>query len=228
MAITRYLAMTAAEMRNISQFPEKIAWMACHFSPYSTGISNLPQTLPAGSLLILNDIIPFHGHDPQRIARQLTDCLEQHNCAGVLLDFQRKNTPELDDLAAYLEKELPFPVAHPASQSGPTFVSIPPCSVPLEEYIAPWKGRDIWLEVGLSGQRLRLTTQGCEIEDLSYLDIPPQGQIEQALHCHYRIRCLEDEIHFLLWRTRDDLNDLLDEAEHLGIQTVVGLWQEIG
>lgn len=228
MAITRYLAMTAAEMRNISQFPEKIAWMACHFSPYSTGISNLPQTLPAGSLLILNDIIPFHGHDPQRIAHQLADCLERHNCAGVLLDFQRGNTPELEDLAAHLGKELPFPVAYPASQSGPVFVPIPPCSVPLQEYVAPWKGRDIWLEVGLSGQRLRLTTQGCEIEVLSYLDIPPQGHIEQTLHCHYHIRCLEDEIHFLLWRTRDDLNDLLEEAERLGVQTVVGLWQEIG
>ena len=102
MAITRYLAMTAAEMRNISQFPEKIAWMACHFSPYSTGISNLPQTLPAGSLLILNDIIPFHGHDPQRIAHQLTDCLEQHNCAGVLLDFQRKSHGHLQPMLEFL------------------------------------------------------------------------------------------------------------------------------
>ena len=46
MAITPFLAMTAAEFRKKEDLPDKIAWMACHFSPYGLGLSNLPQRLP--------------------------------------------------------------------------------------------------------------------------------------------------------------------------------------
>ena len=66
MAIAPFLAMTGAEMRNNSVLPDKIAWMACHFSPYGTGLSNLPKNLPAGSLLMVDDITPPHGHDPHQ------------------------------------------------------------------------------------------------------------------------------------------------------------------
>ena len=52
MAIAQYLAMTAAEMIGSTFLPQKAAWMACHFSPYSTGLCNLPSALPPGSLLI--------------------------------------------------------------------------------------------------------------------------------------------------------------------------------
>ena len=71
MAMARYLAMTAAEMMGGAPLPGKTAWMACHFSPYSTGLCNLPAALPPGSLLILNDRTPIHGHDPERICREL-------------------------------------------------------------------------------------------------------------------------------------------------------------
>ena len=64
MAITPFLAMTAAEMRNISVCPPKIAWMACHFSPYGLGLSNMPKDLPSNSLLIVDDYTPPSGHDP--------------------------------------------------------------------------------------------------------------------------------------------------------------------
>ena len=46
MAIRPFLAMTAAEIRGTETLPPKTAWMACHFSPYSTGLSNLPKDLP--------------------------------------------------------------------------------------------------------------------------------------------------------------------------------------
>ena len=58
MAIAPFLAMTAAETRNHSVLPPKIAWMACHFSPYGLGLSNLPQRLPPHALLLLDDITP--------------------------------------------------------------------------------------------------------------------------------------------------------------------------
>ena len=68
-----YLAMTPAEFNSVSQPPPDFAYMACHFSPYGTGLGNLPTVLPPESLLILNDRTPIHGHDPQRIFDQLKD-----------------------------------------------------------------------------------------------------------------------------------------------------------
>ena len=64
MAIPQYLAMTAAEMAGTAPLPRYMAWMACHFSPYSTGLTNRPAKLRQGSLLILNDRTPIHCHDP--------------------------------------------------------------------------------------------------------------------------------------------------------------------
>ena len=52
MAIRPFLAMTAAEIQGTETLPPKTAWMACHFSPYSTGLSNLPKALPPGLSLI--------------------------------------------------------------------------------------------------------------------------------------------------------------------------------
>ena len=82
MAITPFLAMTATEMYRNTSLPEKTAWMACHFSPYGLGLSNLPKELPPGSLLIVDDITPPHGHDPVFIAEQLIGCVDQFQCSG--------------------------------------------------------------------------------------------------------------------------------------------------
>ena len=76
MPIPCYLALTAAEFANANQLPEKIAWMACHFSCYGTGLSNFPEDLPGGSVIILNDRTPPDKHDPQRILEQLQQLVE--------------------------------------------------------------------------------------------------------------------------------------------------------
>ena len=75
MPIAHYLAMTAAEMAGNSVLPDRMAWMACHFSPSGVGLSNLPHWLPPGSLLILDDSTPIHDHDPQRVASELSACM---------------------------------------------------------------------------------------------------------------------------------------------------------
>ena len=111
MAIHTYLAMTAAEFAATENLPEHVAWMACHFSPYGTGLSNLPHSLPPGSLLILNDRIPIYGHDPNRIGQQLLESAEIIHCSGLLLDFQRADVEESLRLAAHLISALPCPVA---------------------------------------------------------------------------------------------------------------------
>ena len=76
MAIPLYLAMTAREFRICKTVPANMAWMACHFSPYGTGLSNLPTSLPPGSMIILNDRTPICGHDPELIAAQLKELLK--------------------------------------------------------------------------------------------------------------------------------------------------------
>lgn len=230
MAILPFLAMTAAEMAKVSDFPPKIAWMACHFSPYGLGLSNLPQRLPPHALLLLDDITPIREHDPQRIAEQLLNCLESLNCHGVLLDFQRPDVPETAVLVNHLTQTLPCPVivseSYASELSCPVFLPPVPPSVALEEYISPWEGRSIWMEIGLTGELLTLTEQGCETVPLPFPNEASEGFPEKALHCHYRIETNEKSARFTLWRTEKDLAALLEEAEGLGISGAVGLYQE--
>lgn len=231
MATDTFLAMTAAEFGDGASLPPKIAWMACHFSPYSTGISNCPRKLPPDSLLILNDRTPIHGHDREVIAAQLTDCVTAQKCRGVLLDFQRPNCRETAALAAFLPGSLPCPTAVSALYAGntdcPVFLPPAPCCKPLGEHTAPWKGRDLWLELALDGEVITVTESGAAISPLPAAEAIRDGYREENLHCHYTIKVSEKEAKFTLWREKEDLEALLEEAEYLGITTAVGLYQEL-
>ena len=231
MAITPFLAMTAAEMGKVSDLPEKIAWMACHFSPYGLGPSNLPQALPPGSLLMVDDFTPPHGHDPVLIAEQLTLCTESLQCSGILLDFQRQNCPETAVLAKHLTERLPCPIAVSESYADdldcPVFLPPVPPSVAPQTHFAPWKGREIWLEIGLLGEILTLMQHGCTVTPLPYPDPNQKGFSDPKLHCHYTIETNEKSAGFTLWRNREDIGELLEEAETLGVTTAVGLFQEL-
>lgn len=229
MAFRPFLAMTAAEMRNCAAFPAKVSWMACHFSPYGLGLSNLPQALPPGSILILDDITPLHGHKPEVIAVQLAQCVQALQCAGVLLDFQRPDVEETAILVRFLAKSLPCPVAvsdlYAVGLTCPVFLSAPPCHVPLEEHMEPWQDREIWLEMALCKEVITLSSSGPEIAPLPFRK--EEGFAEETLHCHYRVQTMEDCAIFTLWRTREDLDALLEEAEGLGISSGIGLYQEL-
>lgn len=231
MAIRRYFAMTAAEICGNDHLPPEIAWMACHFSPYGTGLSNLPKALPAGSLLILNDRTPIHGHDAARIAQQLEERMEALNCRGLLLDLQRPGEPETAALVKHLTEALPCPVAvsdlYGDGLSCPVFLPPAPPDVPLEAWLAPWQGREIWLEMALDGAVLILTEEGAATAPLSPSEHPEGGHREETLHCHYCIELSEADVKFPLWRTEEDLEELLEEAEGLGVTTAVGLYQEL-
>lgn len=231
MAIEPILAMTAAEMRNISALPRKIAWMACHFSPFGLGLSNLPQTLPAGSVLMVDDITPPDRHDPAFIAKQLTQCAEALQCSGILLDFQRAGCAENQVIAKHLVSALPCPVAvsepYAKDLDCPVFLPPVPPSVALEAHILSWAGREIWLEIGLEEEVLTLTEDGCKVTSLAYPDLSAVGFEEETLHCHYQITVNEKSARFTLWRTKEDYQNLLKEVESLGILHYVGLYQEI-
>ena len=226
-----FLAMTATEIGNIRPLPPKLAWMACHFSPYGTGLTNLPRELPSGSLLILNDRIPICGHDPQRIQAQLEEALETCSCTGLLLDFQRPDSPETARLVRQLCEGLRCPLAvsegYVKEAAAPVFLPPLPHHIPLAEYMAPWKDREIWLEVAMDAETITLTEAGASVSSSSLPEVQEEGFAEEKLHCHYHTKLTETAAEFTLWRTAEDIKDLLAEAEQLGIQTTVGLYQEL-
>ena len=231
MAIRRYFAMTAAEIRSNPLLPPGTAWMACHFSPYGTGLSNLPRELPPDSLLILNDRTPIHGHDPERIAGQLADVVTSLGCWGVLLDFQRPGVEETAALVAHLAQALPCPVAvsdwYAREQSCPVFLSPVPLDVALGDYLAPWQGREVWLDLAPNREVITLTEEGAAAAPLPPGTVLEGGLREETLHCHYQIALSDSAATFSLWRTAEDLESLLAEAEGLGVAAAVGLYQEL-
>lgn len=231
MALQPFLAMTSAEIAGNAVLPQKIAWMACHFSPYGTGLSNLPRTLPSGSLLMLDDSTPIRGHDPQRILDQLGETAQRLSCSGIILDFQRPDVEETTALTEVLTQGLPCPVAvsHFYAGAGSCPVLLPPVppSEPPEDYFATWQGREIWLELALDGMEIRVTEEGSVYTPLPFYFPPEDGFREESLCCHYRITEEPKAVKFLLWRTEEDMQALLKKAEALGATAAVGLYQEL-
>lgn len=229
MAIRVNLAMTGSEIRACRQLPANIAWMACHFSLYSRGLWGLPQSLPPGSLLILDDQLPWWGHDGARICEELDRCIRETQCSGLLLDFQRPGITEVSDLVGVLCEALPCPVAVSAlyaeGNGAAVFLPPPPCHVRLGLWTAPWEGREQWLELALDREVITLTDRGAEIFPRDFE--AGEGFEDKKLHSHYRAAVEEDRAVFSLWRTRDDLADVIEEAEALGIKYAVGLYQEL-
>lgn len=231
MPIQPFLAMTGAEMWNLAEIPRESAWMACHFSPYGRGLSNLPRELPPGCLLMVDDITPIHGHDPEVIAVQLRERVEALRLSGILLDFQRPGSQETAALVKELSGVLPCPVAvsdlYAVDCDCPVFLPPVPPSVPLEEHLSPWTGREVWLDISPGGEVITLTGDGARTVSLPFPAPEMQGFAEENLHCHYRIDSGEDAVIFTLWRTREDLEGLILEAENLGVANMVGLYQEL-
>ena len=229
MALPLYLAQTAAEMAG-NPHSGHLAWMACHFSSGGKGLSNLPEILPAGAMLILDDSTPLDGHDPALIAAQLSEVIAGQRCESLLLDFQRPQIPGQQELAELLTASLPCPVgvseAYAQELTCPVFLSPVPPDQRLSDHLTPWQGREIWLEAALEGITLTLTEAGCSVEAL--YDFPEDGLAEEQFHCHYTVGTAAESAIFRLWRTRADLENLLKEAETRNITKAIGLWQELG
>ena len=227
MGLPHYLAMTPEEFATSSSLPEHIAWMSCRFSPDGNGLMQVPTTLPTGSMLVLDDAISPKGHAPAQIAEQLKPVLK--GVCGLLLDFQKPDNPETATLAkALVQLQLcPTGVSEPYAQALDCPVFLPP--VPLhrsvEEYLAPYAGREIWLDTTPAGEIIRITPEGVE-----YL---PDGAAQPGtlhpdslLHCHYRTTVTEHDICFSLFRTVSDEADFLKTAAELGVTRTFGLYQE--
>lgn len=226
MGLPLYLALTAPEFTTCSLLPKYPAWMACHFSPYGTGLCNLPPNLPENTMVLLNDRIPPDWHDPAYILDQLA----QLHCDCILLDFQRETNPETEQIVRAIVESESRPVGvtpqYGSGLSCPLFLPPVPMDIPIKDYLAPWHGREIWLEAATDRLCYTVTAQGSVPGPLS--QIPVQGFPEEPLFCHHRVEIFADRAEFALWRTREDLDALLDAAAPFGVTKAIGLWQELG
>ena len=232
MAIPLFLAMTGAEINKKAALLPLISWMTCHFSPYGTGLSNLPESIPPGSMIIVNDRTPVCGHDPVLIAQQLTDLIEASQCGSILLDFQRPDEPQTAAIAKEIVQALPCPigVSEPYAHGMKCAVFLPPVppQMPLTEYIAPWKDREVWLEAALDAAVITVTEKGSTITPLPSAELAEKPHHDSVLHCHYHIKADNNRVQFFLHRTREDLAALLTAAEDTNITKAIGLFQELG
>lgn len=230
MAFALYLALTAAELREYDGAYPHLAWMACHFSPYGTGLSNLPTQLPEGSLLMLNDRTPVFGHDPDLVAAQLADAAQRLKCSGILLDFQRPDEPQTHTIADAV-CQLPFPVGitpqYAQGRKCAVFLPPLPLTATPEKHLAPWPDREIWLEAATESLCIRVTKEGNQRLPPTGTDLP-YPHIDRHLHCRYRIEVQQEYIDFHLCRDAETLTQLMEVGEKLGIKRFVGLYQQLG
>lgn len=230
MAIPLYLAQTPWEFtQNTSQI-DHTAWMACRFSSSGTGLSHIPGHLPKDSLLVLDDMTPPHGHDIVQIKATLSNIAENFSCRGILLDFQRPDNPESHEIIKSL-LTLPCPVfvsdIYATDLDCPVFLPpIPPWMIP-EEYLKPWKTREIFLETAIQTQTLTVTEKGCKISDCMYGGNHDLPFYNEKLFCHYCLSLSEEQAVFTLHRTKSDICALLTDLEQLGVTGCVGLYEDL-
>ena len=232
MVLPLNLAMTPAEMASCHSLPERIAWMACHFSPYSHGLTNIPDALPKGAMLILNDRMACSGHSPGLAAEQLANAVNRLGCESVLLDFQRPADPESEAMVQALVDALPCPVAvtenYAKGLSCPVFLAPPLLHTPLETHLDPWKGREIWLEAALCQEQITVDEKGATYCPQFPPDGLREGFFEEELCCRYQSDVSDKEVRFTLFDTCESLAEKLKKAHSLGVTRAVGLYQELG
>lgn len=226
------LAMTPSEIAAALQLPPNPAWMACHFCPCTTGIANIPKVLPEHAMLILNDRVSCIGHSPDLVAQQLLEVVESFQCGSVLLDFQRPWDAESDIMVKVITRALPCPVAVTEAFAGglscPVFLSPAPLHQALEQHLAPWAGREIWLEAALCQERITVTKDGAVYTPIFPTQPLDGGFYDERLHCRYHTAVSDDSITFTLFDTRETLKAKLEFAHSLGVARAVGLYQELG
>lgn len=230
MSTIRNLAMTPQELSGAAVPPEGAAWMSCHFTPEGPGLTDLPQALPPHALVILDDRTPMGSQEPGEILSILSELQQRLSFDGLLLDFQRTGSPAQQALASLLSRELSCPVgvseAYAQQTEGPVFLPMLPAHRPLAPYLHPWKGREIWLELGRGAEQAVVTESGTVFSPL----VPPFAPcplFHRELHCHYGIYPQDRQILFTLQRTPEDLQALEQQARELGVSRTIGLYQEL-
>lgn len=222
-----FLAMTGAEIANCGALPPRLAYMSCHFSPYGTGLSALPPSLPAGSVLMLTDRTPISGHDPCRIAGQLGEAAERLGCSALVLDLQRHSDEAPAVVEAVLGLGCPVVVSqrYALGLDCAVLVDAPLLWTPLSETLEPWKGREVWLETVCDSALVTVTETGSRYEPFD--GVPADPRCDEAMHVLYEEALQDTCARFRLWRTEAQLPAFVEEARLLGVTEFLGLWQQL-
>ena len=85
MVLPLNLAMTPSEIEKASDLPPRIAWMSCHFCPFTEGITGIPESLPEGAMLIVDDRQSCAAHSPDLVVQQLRNAVARLRCESILL-----------------------------------------------------------------------------------------------------------------------------------------------
>ena len=226
-----YLAFLPAQWNILQTFRDKAAWLGCRLSSYGEGITGLPPTLPEGSMLILTDETPPQGHDPQRIATELTEHATRLGADKILLDFQREGLEENCQIAETVLKQAAIPVGITEQYAKhfdcPVLLSPPPLWTPLEKKAGLWSGRELWLEAVTESAVVTVTQEGSRYETTEQ-DFPETSQLYEGLCLRYAVEWKDKEMLFYLKRDKEMAFLLLEKAKKLGFTTGVGLYGELG
>lgn len=227
MGIPQYLAMTDGEIAACARLPPRLARMGCHFS--DDGLVGLPQALPRGALLVLDDRVSMAAQDPEHIFDQLAEALEKFSCTGLLLDFQQKENAPQRGLVRLLARELTVPLAAPPAYAAEGCrLFLPPVAADqtVEEALSPWAGKKIWLDTAPAAVRLELTKQGCTRTPLPRMAASGKFK-DPGLCCNYSIEpTLNGGFQFTLYRDHCCIEAILEQAAAFGAELAVGLSQE--
>ena len=226
-----YLATTAQEFPNFKELPSTLCYLACHFSAGGEGLSNLPSALPEHSILCADDSTPISNHKASIVIKQLNDLIERFNPCGILLDFQRPGNPYTPNMVENILMHLSCPVAvshiYARDYSCPVFLPPLPFRKTISEYLSPWKGREIWLEIENDKEMAIVTEESFGVEQVCSI---PNGIIqfrESSLLCHYCTQIKQDHIALFFHRTAQDLEELQMQAQKYGVTKFLGLWQQL-
>lgn len=222
-----FLAMTASEMNNASA--KRTAYMALHFSPYGTGLTNLPQALPENSILLLDDSMQIQHHDPTLIAQQLKELVNKFSVSALLLDFQRGTSDAGKAIVSHILQALPCTVAVTEAYARefhcPVFLSPTPVNQAPADHLSAWLKQGVYLEIAPEAAQFSVTETSVTTSALPTGNNLPLS--DERLHCHYNVEVGSGKVIFTLERTKEDLSALAQEAYQLGALGVVGLYQEL-
>lgn len=226
-----YLAITAQEFTHFEDFPSTLCYMACHFSASGAGLSNLPISLPAESILCIDDSTPISEHDPDIVTSQINNIVQTHHPYGILLDFQRPDNPQTFDMTKRIISSINCPVAvshiYASELTCPVFLPPLPYRLTVEEYLKPWANREIWMELGNDMEMAILTEDSFGTERIYVIPEKHLPLHDPALLCHYSINVKQDHIALYFQRTKADLEQIQQAAKKLGVSKFIGLWQQL-
>lgn len=227
-----FLAMTEAEIRAAETLPRQLAYMACHFSPYGTGLSNIPLNLPKGSVLMLNDRTPAMGHDPVRIAGELAEAAQALEAEAVVLDLQRPGSKLCETIARECIKKLRLPVAvsevYAKALDCPVFLSAAALWDTFKDWLAPWEGREVWAEAALLQASVQVAEDGSRYEEMPWEETDGEFLWDAEVYAGYRVCGKGDQVEVTLRRNRKELELWMEKAEQMGVTRFLGLYQQLG